>query len=50
VPCAYLGSRIYGVTGFFGGAVFANTLMAMISWVTVKRALAAEESPHAVKQ
>lgn len=50
VPCAYLGSRLYGVTGFFGGAVFANTLMAMISWVTIKRALAAEESPHAVKQ
>ncbi len=35
-PCAYLGSRLYGVTGFFGGAVFANTLMAMISWITVK--------------
>ncbi|MGA1072564.1 MAG: MATE family efflux transporter [Pseudohongiellaceae bacterium] len=50
VPCAYLGSRLYGVTGFFGGAVFANTLVAMISWVTVRRALAAEKISHAVKQ
>jgi putative MATE family efflux protein len=50
VPCAYLGSRLYGVTGFFGGAVFANTLVAMISWVTVRRALAAEKISHAIKQ
>jgi putative MATE family efflux protein len=50
VPCAYLGSRLYGVTGFFGGAVFANTLVAMISWGTVRRALASEKISHAVKQ
>jgi Na+-driven multidrug efflux pump len=50
VPCAYLGSRLYGVAGFFGGAVFANTLVAMISWVTVRRALASEKISHAVKQ
>jgi len=48
VPCAYLGSRFFGLPGFFGGAVFANSLMAIISWITVKRALAAEKALHAV--
>lgn len=44
VPCAYAGSRLFGVEGFFWGAVWANLMMAIISWGTVKRAIAEERA------
>lgn len=42
VPLAYLGSQVFGLTGFFIGAVAGNLLMAIISWRTFHRALAGE--------
>ena len=42
VPCAYAGSRLFGVAGFFAGAVCANAMMAFISGLTVRRAIAQE--------
>ena len=44
VPLAYIGSRLYGISGFFAGAVCANVLMAGVSALTVKRALISEMS------
>ncbi len=43
VPLAFLGSRIFGLPGFFAGAVTGNLLMAMISWRTFHRALHGEQ-------
>jgi putative MATE family efflux protein len=37
VPLAYLGSLYYGVIGFFVGALFANLIMANISYLTFTR-------------
>ena len=42
VPLAWLGSRYFGLTGFFIGAVAGNLLMAAISLRAFNRALAAE--------
>ncbi|MBT8147503.1 MAG: MATE family efflux transporter [Gammaproteobacteria bacterium] len=42
VPLAWLGSRYFGLTGFFFGAVIGNILMAAISLRAFNRALAAE--------
>jgi len=42
VPLAWLGSRYFGLTGFFCGAVIGNILMAAISLRAFNRALAAE--------
>ena len=39
VPLAWLGSQLYGLTGFFVGAVAGNALMAGISWLRFNRAL-----------
>lgn len=39
VPLAWLGSRLYGLTGFFAGAVIGNAMMAAISWLRFRRAL-----------
>lgn len=39
VPLAWLGSLLYGLTGFFVGAVAGNALMAGISWLRFNRAL-----------
>lgn len=44
VPFAWIGSRLMGVEGFFIGAVCANAVMAVISWITVKRVLAQERA------
>ncbi len=43
VPLAYVGSELFGLTGFFAGAVCGNLLMAAVSWRTFNSALAAEE-------
>jgi len=40
VPLAWLGSELFGLAGFFAGAVGGNLLMAVISWQRFKRALA----------
>jgi len=32
VPLAYLGSKLYGLEGFFGGALLGNVVMAFISY------------------
>lgn len=44
VPLAYLGSQVFGLTGFFFGAVIGNFLMAIISWRSFHRALDGENS------
>ena len=42
VPLAYLGSRYFGLPGFFTGAVVGNFIMAIISWRTFNRTLKGE--------
>ena len=39
VPVCALGAWLFGLYGIFGGGVVANTLMAMVSFWTVRRAL-----------
>jgi len=39
VPLAWLGSRYFGLAGFFGGAVCGNLLMSLISWRAFRHAL-----------
>jgi Na+-driven multidrug efflux pump len=43
VPLAYIGSELYGLAGFFAGAVSGNLLMAAVSWRTFNNALAGEQ-------
>lgn len=43
VPLAYIGSKLFGLAGFFAGAVCGNLLMAAISWRAFKSALAEEK-------
>lgn len=47
VPLAYVGSQLYGLEGFFAGALCGNLLMAAISWRSFKRALTGEQEIHA---
>lgn len=42
VPLAFAGSQMFGLVGFFGGAVIGNLLMAAISWKTFNGALSGE--------
>lgn len=42
VPLAWAGSKLFGLAGFFGGAVAGNLLMALISWRRFNRALRLE--------
>jgi len=42
VPLAYAGSKIFGLWGFFAGAVIGNLLMAGLSWRKFKQAIAGE--------
>lgn len=42
VPLAYIGSMIFGLSGFFAGAVIGNLMMAAISWRAFNSALAEE--------
>ncbi|MEX0963570.1 MAG: MATE family efflux transporter [Pseudohongiellaceae bacterium] len=43
VPLAYVGSQLFGLPGFFAGALCGNILMAAISLRTFKKALAGEQ-------
>lgn len=43
VPLAYVGSKLFGLAGFFAGAVCGNLLMAAISWRAFKTALEEEK-------
>ncbi|MEQ8956172.1 MAG: MATE family efflux transporter, partial [Gammaproteobacteria bacterium] len=43
VPLAYAGSKLFGIWGFFAGAVAGNLLMATISWRTFNSALQSEQ-------
>lgn len=43
VPMAYVGSQLYGLPGFFAGALCGNVLMAMISLRTFNKALRGEQ-------
>lgn len=40
VPVSALGAWLFGLYGLFAGAVVANLLMAFISWLTVRNAIA----------
>ena len=44
VPLAYVGSKVFGLPGFFAGAVCGNVLMAAISWRAFNSALKEELS------
>jgi putative MATE family efflux protein len=44
VPLAWLGSTLFGLPGFFLGAVTGNVVMATLSWVVFRRVLAAERA------
>jgi len=44
VPLAWVGSQLYGLPGFFIGAFTGNLLMAIVSWLTFQRVLAAEQA------
>lgn len=39
VPLAWLGSMLFGLAGFYGGALLGNVLMAALSWRTFKSAM-----------
>lgn len=43
VPLAYVGSQIYGLAGFFAGALCGNILMATISLRTFNKTLSGEQ-------
>ncbi len=43
VPLAYVGSQLFGLAGFFAGALTGNLMMAAISWRSFKRALTREQ-------
>lgn len=42
VPLAFIGSQVFGLAGFFAGAVCGNLLMAAISWRAFNNALHGE--------
>ncbi len=39
VPLAWLGSMLFGLAGFYGGALLGNVIMAALSWRTFKSAM-----------
>jgi putative MATE family efflux protein len=39
IPLAYLGSRVFGVTGIFAGVVLANVLVGIASFLTIRKFL-----------
>ncbi len=43
VPLAYVGSQLFGLVGFFAGALCGNLMMAAISWRAFRRALSGEQ-------
>lgn len=48
VPLAWMGSTLFGLPGFFGGAFLGTVLMAMLSWITFQRVLSNERALLAV--
>jgi Na+-driven multidrug efflux pump len=48
VPISIVGSMLFGLKGLFVGNVIANIVMASISFVVFKRAIAQFESDNAV--
>ncbi|HDZ09238.1 MATE family efflux transporter [Pseudohongiella sp.] len=44
VPLAWIGSMLFGLPGFFGGAVVGNILMAALSWLTFRRVMDRERA------
>lgn len=44
VPLAWIGSTLFGLPGFFGGAVVGNILMAALSWLTFRRVMDRERN------
>ena len=44
VPLAWIGSTLFGLPGFFAGALLGNVLMALLSWVTFRRVLSTERA------
>lgn len=44
VPLAWIGSLLFGLPGFFGGAVAGNILMAALSWLTFRRVMDRERA------
>ncbi|PCH59246.1 MAG: MATE family efflux transporter, partial [SAR86 cluster bacterium] len=43
VPLAYVGSLLYGLEGFFGGALLGNLIMAAISWHYFNKTVSQEQ-------
>jgi len=39
VPLAWLGSELFGLAGFYGGALLGNMIMAVLSWRSFKSAM-----------
>lgn len=39
VPMAWVGSQLFGLAGFYAGALLGNMLMALLSWRSFERAL-----------
>jgi Na+-driven multidrug efflux pump len=40
VPLAWAGSELFGLWGFYGGALLGNALMAVLSWRSFQKAIA----------
>lgn len=40
VPLAWAGSELFGLLGFYGGALLGNVLMAVLSWRSFQKAIA----------
>ena len=47
VPMAWVGSQLFGLAGFYAGALMGNILMALLSWRSFERALKHNASPPA---
>src|SRR5690554_526358 len=47
VPLAWLGSVLYGLPGFFVGALLGNIATALVSWVSFKKVLRIEKQQQA---
>ncbi len=39
VPLAWVGSQLFGLAGFYGGALLGNCLMAILSWRSFQKAI-----------
>lgn len=50
VPLAWLGSEMFGLAGFYGGALLGNVIMAMLSWRSFQGALADQAKTEIAQQ